>query len=54
MPPMSTHLAETLKLRIDTETLRALERLARDGDRTIAAEVRRVLRKHVAEAEAVA
>ncbi len=49
MPPMSTHLAENIKLRLDTETLRALERLAQAGDRTVAAEIRRAVRKHIAE-----
>jgi predicted transcriptional regulator len=51
MPPVSArqHLSEKINLKLDTETLRALERLADAGDRTVAAEMRRALRKHVAE-----
>lgn len=44
---MSEHLTENIKLRLDTETLRALEQLARDGDRNVAQEMRRALRRHV-------
>ncbi len=44
---MSTHLNENLKLRIDTETLRALEALAKAGDRNVSQEIRRALRFHV-------
>jgi predicted transcriptional regulator len=49
MPPVSArqHLTEKVNLKLDTETLRALERLAEDGDRTVAAEMRRALRAHV-------
>ncbi len=49
---MGEILKENIKLRLDTETLQALERLAEEGDRTVAAEMRRALRKHVADAEA--
>lgn len=45
---MSTHLTENLKVRLDTESLRALERLAEEGDRTVAAEIRRAIRAHIA------
>jgi len=41
------HLTENVKLRIDPETLRALEVLADKGDRTVAAEMRRALRTHI-------
>ena len=48
---VSEVLQENVKLRLDSETLRALERLAKAGDRNVAQEMRRALRKHVAEAE---
>ena len=48
----SQHLNENVKLRLDSPTLRALERLAVQGDRTVAAEMRRALRDHVKAAEA--
>ncbi len=41
------HLTENVKLRLDRELLDALERLAHEGDRTVAAEMRRGLRRHV-------
>lgn len=44
----TSHLSENLKVRLDTETLKALERLAAAGDRTVAAEIRRALRAHIA------
>ncbi len=44
-------LTENVKLRIDAETLAALERIAKAGDRTVAAEMRRAIRKHLAEQE---
>ena len=47
MPHMAAHLKENVKLRIDEETLRTLERLAAEGDRTVAAEMRRALRAHI-------
>ena len=46
-PRKSTHLNENVKLRIDSDTLRALEQLAAAGDRTVAAEMRRALRAHI-------
>jgi predicted transcriptional regulator len=45
------HLTENVKLRIDSETLRALERLAERGDRSVAAEMRRALRSHIEASE---
>ncbi len=49
---MSEHLKENIKLRLDTETLRALERLAEKGYRNVSQEMRMALRAHVARAEA--
>ncbi len=40
-------LTENVKLRIDRETLDALERLAEESDRTVAAEMRRALRLYL-------
>lgn len=48
---MAAHLTENIKLRIDTELREELERLALLGDRTVAAEMRRALRKHVRDAQ---
>lgn len=45
------YLVENVKLRLDTETRRGLERLAEKGDRTLAAEMRRALRAHVRAAQ---
>jgi predicted transcriptional regulator len=45
------HLTENVKLRIDSQTLRALERLAALGDRSVAAEMRRALRSHIEASE---
>jgi hypothetical protein len=42
------NLTEKVKLRLDVALLNALRRLAESGDRTIAAEIRRALRAHVA------
>ncbi len=44
-------LTENVKLRIDSETLEALERLAAASDRTVAAEMRRAIRLYLAQAE---
>ncbi len=44
-------LTENVKLRIDRETLEALERRAAASDRTVAAEMRRAIRKYLAETE---
>ena len=44
---MSEHLTENIKLRLDTETLRALEEIAKKGDRNVSQEMRRALRRHV-------
>lgn len=44
-------LEENIKLRLDTETLRALERLAAEGDRNVSQEIRRALRAYVAASE---
>jgi len=38
---------EQVKIRLEKDTLRTLERLARDGDRTVQAEMRRALRLHI-------
>ncbi len=54
VPHMSEHLKENIKLRLDTETLRAIEALAKAGDRNVSQEIRRAIRKHVAEAQAPA
>ncbi len=51
VPRMSEHLKENIKLRLDTETLRALERLAEKGYRNVSQEMRMALRAHVARAE---
>ncbi len=48
---MSEYLKENIKLRLDTETLRALEELAKAGDRNVSQEIRRAIRKHLAEQE---
>jgi predicted transcriptional regulator len=45
---MSEHLKENIKLRLDTETLQALERLAEKGYRNVSQEMRKALREHVA------
>jgi predicted transcriptional regulator len=47
--PVSTpqHLAENIKLRIDSELKAELERLALLGDRNLAQEMRRALRAYV-------
>ena len=41
---MSEHLKENVKLRLDSELLRRLERLADKGDRNVSQEMRRGLR----------
>ena len=51
VPHMSEYLKENIKLRLDTETLRALEELAKAGDRNVSQEIRRAIRKHLAEQE---
>ncbi len=51
MPPVSTHLSENIKLRLDTETLTALKALAAAGDRNVSQEIRRALRFHVENVE---
>jgi predicted transcriptional regulator len=48
---MSEHLKENIKLRLDTETLRALERIAEKGYRNVSQEMRKALREHVARHE---
>ncbi len=45
------HLTVNVKLRIDQDLADELERLAKASDRTVAAEMRRGLRKHVADAK---
>lgn len=49
---MATHLTEPVKFRIDSDLKRELEELAKNGDRTLAAEMRRALRKHVRDSQA--
>ncbi len=44
---MAEHLTVNVKLRIDEDLQLALERLAREGDRSVAAEMRRALREYV-------
>ncbi len=45
-------LTENLKLRLDRETLDELERVAAAADRTVAAEIRRAIRRYLAEVQA--
>ena len=42
------NLDVNLKLRLDTPTHKAIQKLARAGDRTITQELRRAIRNHVA------
>jgi predicted transcriptional regulator len=44
------YLTEKVNLKLDVELLDALRRLAEIGDRTVAAEMRRALRAHIARA----
>jgi plasmid stability protein len=49
-----THLTERINLWLDKELFHALEVLAAESERTIAAEMRLALRAHVAAAEKAA
>jgi hypothetical protein len=49
-----THLTERINLWLDKELFLELGTLAANGDRTIAAEMRRALRAHVEAAKKVA
>ncbi len=42
------HLDVNLKLRLDTPTHKAVQRLAKRGDRSVVQELRRAIRNHVA------
>jgi Ribbon-helix-helix protein, copG family len=48
---MALYLTENVKLRITADMLEALKRLANEGDRTVAAEMRRALRRHIQASE---
>lgn len=41
------YLTNNIKLRIDDESFEALEALAKKGDRTVAAQIRRAIREHL-------